>query len=159
MDAKPSKSARKREARAVDALAARLVELADDELAAVPLDDELRDLVRETRATRAHGAARRQRLYLAKRLRRVDTTPIATACERLAERPAAVRRRFHAAEDWRDRLLADRGNLAAFSTATGRPQPELDTLLSGVGPAMPERERRRIGRRVFRIVYAELGGI
>lgn len=153
----PSKSARKRDAKAVEALAVRLVEASPDELDRLPLGEELRRLVAETRAIGSRQAARRQRLYLAKRLRREDTGPLAAAFEELDRERGGERRLFHEAEAWRDRLLEEGRDAAMrFAARTGRENAAIDRLLAEYRPAAAERERKRIGRELFRQVHAEL---
>lgn len=155
-----SKSAKKRSAQAVDALAQRLLAMTDDELAGVPLDEELRDVLVATRSITSRSAQRRQRRYLAKRLRQSDTTAIAAACDALAERDAATRRLFHRAEAWRDRLLAEgRPALAEFFDVSGRDSRRLRKLLERWRAAPADAERRRIGREVFREIHAELAAV
>lgn len=160
MTAKPSKSAKKREAQAVDELAKRLLSLSDDELADLPLGDDLRETLEATRRTRTHSAQRRQRLYLAKRLRQLDTAPIADACDALAEREGGARRLFHSAERWRDRLLAeDEPSLEEFFAVSGRDNPRLRELLEARRGARADAERRRLGREVFREIHADLAAV
>ena len=159
MDAKPSKSARKREAQAVDALASRLLAMTDDDLRRLPLDDELRDLVVETRGIRSRSAGRRQRQYLSKRLRQAETRELVAACAALERGRGAERRLFHAAERWRDRLLAEPAALAEFAELTGRRSAVLEALLAARRAGAPDAERRRLGREVFRAVHAELEAV
>lgn len=153
----PSKSAKKRDAKAVEALAVRLVEVSADDLERLPLDDELHRLVAETRAIGSRQAARRQRLYLAKRLRQADPEPIAAAFAELDRARGGERRLFHEAEAWRDRLLAEGREAAArFAGRTGFENAEIDRLLAAYRPTGPERERKRIGRELFRQIHADL---
>ena len=83
MNSKPSKSAKKRAAQAIDALAKRLLELSDEQLAQIPLGDELHAVVTTTRHMSSRSALRRQRLYLAKKLRQSDVSDIQQACDAL----------------------------------------------------------------------------
>ena len=80
---KPSKSARKREYIALQKLGEDLLTLKDTELETMPIDEELRDAVREARQMKAHGALRRQKQYIGKLMRHVDPEPIRAALERL----------------------------------------------------------------------------
>jgi len=79
MQTKPSKSARKRAHHALQALGERLVSLTDEQLAALPLDDALRDAVLLARRTRSHGALRRQRQLIGKLMTRADADTIREA--------------------------------------------------------------------------------
>ena len=75
-DVKPSKSARKREYQALQELGEQLIELGDDELAAIQTDDYLIEQVRQAKRISAHGASRRQRQLIGKIMREVDPEPI-----------------------------------------------------------------------------------
>ena len=79
----PSRSELRRQALDVLALAKALVELTDPELARVPLSDDLRELIVDSRRITAQIARKRQMQYLAKHLRRAeDELPaIRAACE------------------------------------------------------------------------------
>lgn len=160
MTAKPSKSAKKREAQAVADLAKRLLAMSDDELADLPLGDELRETLTATRSIRSRSAQKRQRLYLAKKLRQADTGPIAAACDALDEREAAARHLFHRAEQWRDRLLAEgKPALLLFFDVTGRDNAALRQLLGARAESQADALRRRIGRDIFREVHADLSAV
>ncbi|MGB5245256.1 MAG: ribosome biogenesis factor YjgA [Woeseia sp.] len=157
MNSKPSKSAKKREAQAIDSLAKRLLELNKEQLAGIPLDAELRAVVEETGKITANSALRRQRLYLAKQLRRADVTEIQRACDALERAELSDQKLFHQAERWRDRLLAEReAALGEFSALTGRASTELARLVSELGKDLPEARERRVSREIFREIHAGL---
>lgn len=106
-DGDVSKSQRKREARAVFDLGRELVALDASRLAAIPLDDDLRQAIRKTRSITARVAHKRELQYLAKLLRQHDTEAIAAALASGTAEQARATDRFHAVEQWRDALLAD----------------------------------------------------
>src|SRR5688572_23294257 len=68
----PSRSELRRQALDVLVLAKALVELSDSELERVPLSDDLRELVVESRRITANIARKRQMQFLAKHLRREE---------------------------------------------------------------------------------------
>jgi ribosome-associated protein len=76
---KPSKSARKREYLAVQALGEELITLKLSDLESLPLDEDLLEAVLEARQIKAHGALRRQKQYIGKLMRHVDPEPIRAA--------------------------------------------------------------------------------
>ena len=82
-EAKPSKSARKREYLALQKLGEELLTLKDSDLQQVELDDDLLSAVLEARRIRSHGALRRQKQYIGKLMRSVDPEPIRAALERM----------------------------------------------------------------------------
>ena len=153
---KTSKSARKREAQAVRALADRLVELGAEELERVVADVDVIRAVTAARGMPSHGAGRRQRQYVAKLLRGIDTAPIVAALAQADAGPAAERRRFHAAERLRDALMQG-GDAAAQLTAAGIDDPAtIETVLSEWRSARSDPDRKRAAKRLFRALHAQL---
>ena len=71
----PSKSARKREAHALQKLGERLVEHAAADLARLPLPETLREAIDEARRISSRGALARQRQYIGKLMRDIDVGP------------------------------------------------------------------------------------
>ena len=106
-DAIPSRSEKKRQSRDLQDLGWELVELPEADLAAMPLPDDVREAVEVGRRITSNGAKARQRLYIGKLLRRVDTEPIRLALERRGEVDRQRILREKAIERWRDRLVAD----------------------------------------------------
>ena len=82
-DAKPSKSARKREYLALQRLGEELLTLRDCDLEAIDLDRDLLHAVLEARRIRSRGALRRQKQYIGKLMRHVDPEPIRAALARV----------------------------------------------------------------------------
>jgi ribosome-associated protein len=106
-DLAPSRSEKKRQSRGLQDLGWELVELPEAELAAMPLPDDVRDAVEVARRITSNGARARQRLYIGKLLRHIDTDPIRQALDRRGEMDRQRVLREKAVERWRDRLLAD----------------------------------------------------
>jgi ribosome-associated protein len=103
----PSKSDRKREHKALQLLARRLLELPAGKVAGLGLEDELAEAVRVGRAIKASSARQRQIRHVANLL---DEAVVARLTALLDGDSAAHARevaRFHALERWRDRLLAE----------------------------------------------------
>jgi ribosome-associated protein len=80
-DERPSKSARKRAAHAAQALGERLVALKDADLVSLQLPEALLEAVREARRIKARGGLARQRQYIGKLMRDLDTAPIEAALD------------------------------------------------------------------------------
>ena len=77
---RPSKSARKRAAHAAQALVEELIALKPHELDSLKLPEELHDAVREAQRIRnTRGGLARQRQYIGKLMREIDTAPIEAA--------------------------------------------------------------------------------
>ena len=87
-----------------------LAALSEAELARVPLDDDLREEVRRTRAVTSHIARKRQNQFLAKQLRKLDEEAIEAIRYALSvDREKAHRETaaMHRIEIWRGRLLEE----------------------------------------------------
>ena len=156
-DDRLSKSARKREAQAVRALADRLVALAPDELARIVPDGGIVEAVRAARGMPSHGAGRRQRQYIAKLLRQVDTEAIVDAMDRAEAAPAAQRRQFHAAERLRDELLRGADPAETLTAAGLQRNDEIESAVSQWHRARGDGERKRLARALFRALHEQLG--
>ena len=120
-DGIPSRSEKKRQSRGLQDLGWELVELPEADLAAMPLPDDVRDAVEVARRITSNGAKARQRLYIGKLLRRIDTEPIRVALDRRGEVDRQRILRGKAIERWRDRLLADEA--AAWTEIAGSVDP------------------------------------
>ena len=106
----PSRGEQRRQALAVLELAHALVERSEADLARVPLDDDLRDLVLASKKITAQIARKRQVQYLAKHMRRRDDDALAAIRAALEHDKSDGRREaqaLHQVEYWRDRLIAD----------------------------------------------------
>lgn len=152
----PSRSARKREQLALQALGEKLVELPIPDLEAIGLDAPLFEAVVDAKRMRAHGALRRQRQLIGKLMRSADAAHIESALLSLGSRERAAIDVFHAAEAWRNRI-AEEGEpaLAAFEQVAGAPQPQIAELLREHEQAN-ENGRRAARRRLFREVHGKL---
>lgn len=103
----PSKSQRKRDSAALQDLGAELVEMSKSKLAAIPLDDALREAIALAQSIKAHGGRKRQILYIGKLLRSADVEPIREALAKLDQTDAASVAHLHRLERWRERLLTE----------------------------------------------------
>jgi ribosome-associated protein len=150
----PSKSQRKREARALFDLGRSLVGLDSTTLQRLPLEARLREAVDQARGIRAHVAHKRQLQYIARLLRSIDAEPIHAAIEALrseARRQAAT---HHRIEAWRDRLLAE-GDAALPELLAVCGHGEAQTLRQLVRNARREAELDKpptAARKLFRLL-------
>ena len=83
LDERPSKSSRKRAAHAVQVLGERLIALKEFDLVRLPLPESLLDAIREARRIKARGGLSRQKQYIGKLMRDLDTAAIEDALETL----------------------------------------------------------------------------
>ncbi|MCG5500638.1 ribosome biogenesis factor YjgA [Ectothiorhodospira lacustris] len=103
---RPSRGARKREAQAAKDLGEALLALSEADLKALDLPERLLEAIRHCRDLRKE-ALRRQRQYIGKLMRQVDTAPIQAAIEAREAARRAQARQFHRMEQWRDRLVTE----------------------------------------------------
>lgn len=128
---RPSKSARKREANWLQDLGVELAELKEEDIDALDLPERLATALKELKRLPTHGAQLRQRQYIGKLMRGIDTEPVLALLESRKRQHDAELRRFQRTERWRDRLLAEpsarRELLDEYPDADAR---ELDELLA-----------------------------
>ena len=110
-----SKTKRKQEMHALQALGAALVDLPPSQLDRIDLPEPLAAAVREARRIASHEGRRRHLQYIGKLMRSVDPEPIRTALDELQGHAATARARHRRVEQWRDRLLGDDGALTEFA--------------------------------------------
>src|SRR5262245_2021093 len=102
---------------ALQALGERLVELTPEQLGELALPERLADAVAAAKRINGFEARRRQMQYIGRLMREVDAAPIAARIagfQTAARRDAAL---HHAAEHWRERLLADEQTLTELARA------------------------------------------
>ncbi|MEM8982525.1 MAG: DUF615 domain-containing protein [Pseudomonadota bacterium] len=155
-DKRPSKSAAKREAKAIEALAEWLIELPYELRRALPIDPAIIDAA-SFAASRSKGAARRERLSVAKRLRGDAAAVAALQAQRdsTQQQTAAERAQFRQVEYLRDQLLDERNDPTAIVATAGLSETSAREVLGSVASyrsAGSERDRKRFARDVFRQV-------
>lgn len=141
--APPSKTRRKAEMHALQALGETLVELEPARFTALAADaalpERLVDAIVAARGITAWGGRKRQLQYVGKLMRDVDVAPIEARLNLWAQGHAIDTARQHAIERWRDRLLAEPAALDALAAQC----PTLDRtrFRSLIAKARLERER------------------
>ena len=151
-----SRSQQRRDALAVFDLADQLASLSNSQLNALPLTDELREAVEDTRRIKSHVARKRQTQFLAKLLRRDEDS--VEALRRALEHDKADARRetaaLHRLEQWRERLI-DEGDGALGELIDLCPGADRQRLRSLVRQARTEKLQNRPPR-AFREIFQEL---
>ena len=157
MISKPSKSAKKREHLALQALGERLIGLTGEQLDGIDLDERLKESVLGAQGMRSHGALRRQKQLIGKLMRSVDAAPIEAALALLDRDDSEARRIFHDAERWRDRIVGEPETaLTAFLQWTGSAAPAVEECVRNVQRAGGDRDRKSAKRRLFRAIHTEV---
>lgn len=150
------RSAKKRAARAVEALAVRMVEASGAVCRDLPLTDELHDELRFARSIKARAARKRQIKHLAGLLRRDEetTAAITKALDSVGRADRADRDAFQRIEGLRDALCdPDR-----FAEAIERAAGELAGLdreaITGLAKSVHRTGEKRASREIFRRLRA-----
>ena len=153
-DAKPSKSARKREYQALQELGEQLIELGDEELASIQTDDYLIEQVQEAKRISAHGALRRQKQLIGKVMREVDPEPIRRALAELGQADQHSKAVFKQAEQWRDRIAKEgQAGLAAFNKENAEGSQLLKGYVNDYENTPDNDHRKHTLRKLFREIH------
>ena len=137
----PSKSRRKADAHAVQALGVELVALNRNQLAQVEMPESLRDAVQAAQRISAHEGRRRQLQFIGKLMRNIDLAPIRAKLDGWKTTSVAETARLHLIERWRDRLLEDPLALQPFAAAY--PHADVQQLRTLIRNTQREREQHK----------------
>lgn len=108
----PSKSQRKRECDALQKLGEELLSIKSEELKTLELPDELADAVSTARSLKSNSALKRQRQYIGKLMRSLNSESIEKQIAHIKHKNDINSDNFRRVEQWRDKLLAgDRATL------------------------------------------------
>ena len=154
----PSKSQRKRDSHALQALGECLVELSDERLLLLPLSEQMIDAVRLARGIRAHEGRRRQMQYIGRLMRDADADAIRQVIEGDRQQHRAETALMHSAEHWRERLVADEGAVAQWIERHPETREALKDLLPRARSEVQTGQRGRRYRELFRLVRSSLEG-
>lgn len=112
-----SKTRRKREMQALQAIGEELVALPAARLASIVLPEPLRDAINEARRINQRSAHRRQMQYVGRLMRDVDADAIQKQLEATRSGSTTELALLHRAERWRERLLSDDTAISEFVSA------------------------------------------
>lgn len=149
---RPNKSALKRESQALEELGERLTALPAEQLAGIPLSEQLAEAIAIARRITSFSAIKRQRKFIAKLLRDTDVEPIRARLEALDRNSAQSIHRHHTLERWRDRML-DEGDEAIDEFLQSQPAADRQKLRQLAREARKEQQASvapRSARLLFR---------
>jgi len=109
-----SKTTLKNEAKDVHAFGKILVGLTDKQISKIKLPENVHEAIKELKKLKKNSAQKRQSLYLAKLLRSIDLSEAQQFVDHLKFESQSEIRKFHQAEDWRNKLINDIANLTDF---------------------------------------------
>ncbi len=148
-----SKTKLKAEADAQQELGVRLSELPKDKLLKLNLRDDILTAVLETKKITANGAIRRQRQYLGRLMREIDTAPITEQLARWEGKHTAENAYFHGLERWRDRLISDSQALSEFIALYPNAEiQQLRTLIRNAQKELAASKPPKSSREIFKLL-------
>jgi len=153
----PSKTQRKKEMHALQALGEDLVRLRGDQLQRIELPEALREAIEFAHRVSGHEARRRHMQFVGKLMRQADAEAIRGALAQVTGASRAAVALMHQAERWRDRLLADDGALTEFVAA--HPQADVQWLRAAIRAARREHQKQqppRHARELYRWLHQQL---
>jgi len=152
-DTGPSKSELKRASHALQDLGQELVALGKERLAKVPMDEDLRDAVKDYQRFPSHEAKRRQLQYIGRLMRNIDPAPIRAALDAFKGVSAVETAKMHRLENLRTKLIEDEKTL--HDIAVAHPGADLQQLRVLRRNAIKEKEQNkppRAYRELFRVL-------
>lgn len=146
------RSAKKREAKAIEQLAQSLADLSETELAKLPMATELAREVELARNTKGHSSRKRQVKHLAGFLRRheEEREEVAAALEGQAVNERQETLAFHHLEDLRDRLCDAPSFEAALAEVRALYVTIDDKKLARLARSVHENNDKKAAREIFR---------
>jgi ribosome-associated protein len=145
----PSKTQRKREAEALQALGEELAQLPADVLATLGLPDRLCQALEDLNTIPTHEAQRRHRQFIGRLMRDVDPAPLQAFIEARKRPSREAARLFRISERWRDRMLEE-GEPALRTFLAACPGVDADALEETLQAA--RQGRAGAPKRLFRMV-------
>jgi ribosome-associated protein len=152
----PSKSQKKRDAKAVQDLGVEIMEQKPEFIRNLDLPNELAQALLDGQ-NMERGARKRQIKFIGRLLRDIDVAPLQAALASLQEESAEDVRSFHRVEAWRDRLL-DEGEDAVAALVAEAPDLDLGELrrLLRTAAAAAGEGRKKASRALFRFLRGQL---
>ncbi|APX93669.1 hypothetical protein BWR19_12385 [Halomonas sp. 1513] len=149
-----SKTQRKQEMQALQALGEKIIALSDAERARLPLSDEMLAAVEETGRIRSHEGRRRHMQYVGKVMRREDTAAIQAAFDEFEQEKLQRDHAFHRLEKWRERLI-EQGDEAVEAFIAEFPDVDRQALRQLIRNAQRERAQDKpptSSRKLFKLI-------
>ncbi|MDR5905513.1 ribosome biogenesis factor YjgA [Franzmannia qiaohouensis] len=149
-----SKTQRKQEMQALQALGEKIIALSDAERARLPLSDEMLAAVEETGRIRSHEGRRRHMQYVGKVMRREDTAAIQAAFDEFEQEKLQRDHAFHRLEKWRERLI-EQGDEAVEAFIVEFPDVDRQALRQLIRNAQRERAQDKpptSSRKLFKLI-------
>jgi ribosome-associated protein len=152
-----SKTRRKEEMTALQALGEALLRVGPARRAELALPERLKEALDAAQRITQREARRRQLQFIGRLMRDVDAAPIRARLAQWADAPNAEKARLHAVERWRTRLLSETGSLEALcAEQSAADRTQLAALVASVHAERAHAQPPRAFRELFRALDALL---
>jgi ribosome-associated protein len=152
----PSKSAKKREMLALQALGQELAALSDKQFKKIVFpEDKLREALEfyRTIPDKKHEARRRQMQFIGKVMRGIEPDSLQAQLEAMKHTDNEEKRKHHQAEQWRDRLLEDPKKATDFLNDYATDAQRLNQLIRAAKKARELNKDKGEARSLYRALY------
>jgi ribosome-associated protein len=152
-----SKTRRKKDMHALQALGEALVDLTPAQLSGLSLPEALADAIAAAKRIPTFEGRRRQMQYIGRLMRTIDPEPIAARLAALRRPRQQENALHHAAEQWRERLLAADSALTELASAhPGIDTQQVHTLVRNARREQARGAPPKAARALFRLLRASL---
>lgn len=154
-----SKSQLKRDSKALQELGKKLSHYNDEQLARIPLTDELHQaLLLTRRIDNKRGALKRHYQFVGKLLRNIPVDDILAAVATLDSNEQAHKQLFKEMEYWRDHIVAEQttGSDEFCNRFPSADRQKLRQLARNLKQANDDAKRKRLARQIFQEVQQTL---
>ncbi|MFN4328037.1 MAG: ribosome biogenesis factor YjgA [Limnobacter sp.] len=150
----PSKSAVKREMLALQDLGKTLCELPFEKVKKAPLGERTLEAIAEYHKCRSFGAKKRQLQFIGKLMRQEEDADVRAWVNGESVEQKLKVLNLHAAEQWRDRLIAEPNLLAELIKAyPDAAQAGLNTIIRQAAQERAQNKPPRNFRQLFQVIY------
>jgi ribosome-associated protein len=152
----PSKSAKKREMLALQALGQALAALSEKQFRKIEFpENKLREALEAYRdiPDKKHEARRRQMQFIGKVMRGIEPDSLQAQLDATKHADKAEKRKRHQAEQWRDRLLQEPKDAAAFLDTFQTDAQRLNQLIRAARKARDLKKDKGEARSLYRALY------
>jgi ribosome-associated protein len=148
-----SKTKQKAAMQSLQELGEELIELNKARLAQLKLPEILLDAVREAQRITSNGAIARQRQYIGRLMREIDTVPIADQLARWKGAHQEENAHFHRLEKLRERLLQDDATLSDYlRTHPGVDSQKIRAMIRNARKEADSGKSPRSSRELFKLL-------
>ena len=152
-----SKTALKNEAKDIHAFGKILVGLTDKQINQIELPENVHEAIKELKKLKKNSAQKRQSLYLAKLLRDIDLSEAQRFVDQLRFESQTEVKKFHKAENWRDKLVDDVSNLTDFiNLSPGIDIQKLRKLILNSQKEIKKGSSRKFQKELFQFIKETL---